>query len=218
MTENFGPHVPHVHIHLGKPFSFLENGSMNEKSADKKLIWAFQSSNLLCELGGEHTFQPPPRNLHLAMETGHAIVATNPHDNLAGFVKMAPWVVQTNSDGHKASMAETKDDFENIHNGFVTPICIEIGSLVVEPTKQKNNLGKALVNHMVIMSEITYPNLPKIAVVTNDNEASLRVFKKLGWKIATRQEAVNLLRIDVLDGWEPESTIFIYQGIQEDIS
>jgi len=208
------------HIHLGMSFSFLENGSMNQKSPDKKLGWAYQASSLLGKLGGEHTFQPPPRHLHYAMETGHAIVATHPYDTLAGFVKMAPWVIQVNDQSSVkiGKMAEQESDFKSIHDGLVVPVCIEIGSLVVEESKQGKNLGKALVNHMVTMSKKTYPNLPKIAVVTNDNIASLHVFKKLEWKIVSKEEAIVALGIDVLDGWTPPSTIFIYQDVPENIS
>ena len=209
------------HISLGKSFAFLENGTMTPNSADNKLSWASQASQLLYQLGGEHTFQPPPENLHYAMEIGHAIVATCPYDELAGFVKMTPWVVTT-EDGDKpekrGSMAENEVDFQKIHDGTVIPVCVEIGSLVVDSVHQGNNLGKALVNHMVTMSENAYPTLQKIAVVTNDNVASLHVFNRLQWKIITQEEAVAQLGIDILDGWEPESTIFLYQGVKEDIS
>jgi len=205
------------HISLGKSFAFLENGTMTPKSTDIKLSWASQASQLLYQLGGEHTFQPPPKNLHYAMEIGHAIVATCLYDELAGFVKMTPWVVgaeEGDKPVKKGSMAENEDDFEKIHNGTTVPI----GSLVVDSVQQGNNLGKALVNHMVTMSNTAYPTLQKIAVVTNDKTASLHVFNRLQWKIITSEEAVAQLGIDILDGWEPESTIFLYQGVKEDIS
>ena len=193
---------------------------MSIKSPDKQLLWSYQASDLLKKLGGEHTFQPPPRNLHYAMEIGHAIVATEPHDNLAGFVKMTPWTVDTHdiSPIKKSKMAELPADFEDIHIGKTVPVCVEIGSLVVEASKQGNNLGKALVNHMVTMSEKAYPGLKKMAVVTNDNIASLHVFHALEWQVKTKEEAMQELGTDILDGWDPPSTLFMYKGTQADIN
>ncbi len=168
--------------------------------------WAVKASQLLKQLGGEHTFQPPPENLEFALSIGHASVATSEHGDLAGFVKMAPWVIDKNQ---HASMAETPEEFENIHTDETRPVCVEIGSLVVDAAHQGKNIGKALVNQMLSESNLVYPQLPKIAVVTNDNGASLAVFNKLGWSTLSKEQAASLLGIDVLDGWEPPSTIFI---------
>lgn len=172
-------------------------------------ILALKASNLLKILGGEHTFQPPPSTLQFVMEIEHAVVATHPEDGcLIGFVKMTPWVVGPGSVG---TMAENEADFTSIHDSTTTPVAIEIGSLVVDTAHQRRGLGSALVAQMVAVSDRTYPGLPKIAVVTSDNTASLHVFKRSHWNIVSREEALFQLGIDVLEGWDPPSTIFVHQ-------
>jgi len=201
---------------LGKQSILFEMGCAN--NPEQSQSWAQQASELLFKLGGEHTFQPPAALLHFALGIGHAIVAMNPafsDKNIAGFVKMTPWVVPA-SEVHisekKGSMAENETDFQSIHDGHTIPVCVEIGSLVVETSNQGQDLGKKLVNRMVDLSDRWYPDIHKIAVVTNDNIASLKVFERLQWKKISKADAITQFGIDVLEGWEPESTIFVYQG------
>jgi GNAT superfamily N-acetyltransferase len=174
--------------------------------------WATQASELLHKLGGEHTFQPPPEKLAFALSIGHATVASSEYGDLAGYVKMAPWTVDAHDQNpvKKSVMAESQQDFEDIHTNCSVPVCLEIGSLVVDPAHQGKNVGKALVMQILEEGMKTYPHLPKIAVVTNDNAASLAVFNKLNWSKLSKEEAISLLGTDVLDGWDPPSTIFLY--------
>ncbi len=195
--------------------SVLSHESMNSQNPNTKLGWATQASELLFRLGGEHTFQPPIQNLQFAIETGHALVATNHMDTLTGYVKMSPWVVGSNDmcEIKKGAMAEVPEHFDDIYNGNTVPVCVEIGSLVVDTAEQGRGLGGALVTQMVEDSNSMYPGIKRIAVVTIDNVASLHVFKRLQWRIVEREKALAELGIDVLDGWEPESTIFIYEPV-----
>jgi predicted GNAT family N-acyltransferase len=196
-------------ISLKKPYNFLSNGTLTTKQPEELLALGAGVSGLLAKLGGEHTFHPPAEELAFAMATNHAVVATTPEGELAGYVKMSPWV--TDMQG-QAKMAETPADYEAMQNGSFKPVCVEVGSLVVDMAQQGNNLGKALASQMLDVASASYPDLPKIAVVTNDNVPSLHVFHKLGWPTVAQEHAAELLGIDVLDGWPHPSTIFICNG------
>lgn len=193
---------------LRKPYQFL-NGTLAEKSYTERLQMGQSWEQLLKDLGGEHTFHPPAETLAFAMGTGHAIAAQTIEGSQAGYVKMTPWTM--NGDG-KVGMGNTAEDFAMMEQGKAKPVCVEIGSLVVAETEQKNNLAKHLVAKIVDTANISYPGLPKIAVVTNDNTNSLKVFTKLEWPVASPEEALAYLGIDVLDDWPHPSTIFIYNG------
>jgi ribosomal protein S18 acetylase RimI-like enzyme len=197
--------MSHEHIQLLKQFYFFENGTIQSKNPEQKTQWAHTINGLLKILGGEHTFQPPVENLVASMEQGHGIVATTPEEEFAGFVKLTPWsLVEENT----IKMIETPDDFQAIG----TPLCVEIGSLVVDPPSQGKNLGKGLVDHAVKIAKEKYPNLPIVAVVTNDNVPSLHVFAKLGWPVTTQENAKEITGFDLLEGWTPPSTIFLFPG------
>lgn len=196
-------------IQLKKPFGFLKNGSLSTLPPENLLQMGEGVAGLLAQLGGEHTFHPPAKELADAMATNHAVVAQSPEGALAGYVKMTPWVTD---EAGMAKMAGTPEDFTAIHEGKYQPVAIEIGSLVVGAQHQGNNLGKALAHHMLEVAQESYPGLPQIAVVTNDNTASLHVFTKLGWGVVDQEQAKALLGIDVLDGWPHPSTIFICNG------
>lgn len=193
-------------IQLKKSFDVLRNGALSNQSPDVLYQHGFAISQMLRALGGDHTFHPTPEELQFAMQTNHAILATQVDGEDAGFVKAVPWL--TTKNGPK--MLANDDDIRLVDQGEAKPVCVEVGSLVVGLPHQGNNLGKFLAQHVVTHAQETYPSLPIIAVVTNDNLPSLAVFNKLGWKIVDKQLAIELLGIDVLDGWEPPSTIFLY--------
>ena len=187
----------------------MKNGTLSTLDHESHIRLGREVVGLLARLGGEHTFHPPPETLAFAMETNHAILANAPEGDLAGFIKMSPWVVNENG---LTKMAENSADYETLHAEVWKPVCVEIGSLVVAPVYQGNNLGKTLVREMTDVAEHSYPQLPKIAVVTDDNVPSLHVFGSLGWEIIGRKEAHQLIGIDVLEGWTPPSTIFLFKS------
>src|SRR3989339_42048 len=193
-------------IQLRKPFDILRNGSLSTQPYEALLQHGIAVAGLLQALGGKHTFHPTPEALAFAMQKKHAILATDTDGLVAGFVKAVPWL--TTPKGPK--MFESPEDVVLVESGGAKPICVEVGSLVVEKDNQGNNLGSHLGNLSAQHAKEVYPGLPVIAVVTNDNTASLHVFgKKLNWPEIQRDYAQELLGIDVLDGWEPPSTIFL---------
>lgn len=174
----------------------------------KKFNYASQIANLLPKLGGNSVFHPSADKVFAYMNGGHAHLLTDTAElKVLGFAKADPWAVP--NEGVSPTQVSQLLTFAAIHAGLARPVVIEIGALVVVPEYQRRNLGKALAIETAITAAQIYPGIPQIAVVTNDNVPSLAVFGKIGWEIVSHPDSVKMFGLDILDGWQPPSTIFI---------
>lgn len=174
-----------------------------------KLNMANQVAVLLTELGGKHMFHPDPHKIMTFMNARHTmLIADAGLTSAHGFIKIDPWIIP--------QPGITEDDiremglFYAIEHHICRVAAGEVGSLVVAQTQQNKGYGKQLVNMMSEKGFELYPHQPLIAVVTNDNTPSLSVFNKLDWRMVSPQYSENRIGIDVLEGWEPPSTIFFH--------
>ncbi len=169
---------------------------------------ATQASTLINELGGDHMFHPPPEILCTYLKAGMACYAVDALGNLGGFIKVDPWL------NYPIGITPNSDDdiitkLQAIESGKAKLGILETGSLVVHPKDQGLGLGTELKKQMAQQASIQFPGIPVIAVVTNDNGPSIHNNHKLGWIPFPNETLVEKTAIDVLDGWEPESTIFV---------
>lgn len=175
---------------------------------DKLMLVATQAADLINQLGGEHMFHPTPDTLCAYMQAGMATYAVNEAGVLGGFIKVDPWLVdpdnaaQTHGDGIFGKL-------KALEAGQAKLGLLETGSLVVHPSDQGNGLGTELKVQMAAQASLHYPGIPVVAVVTNDNGPSLHNNHKLGWVPVPNETIVNATGIDLLEGWAPESTIFV---------
>jgi len=169
---------------------------------------ATQASALINKLGGEHMFHPPPEALCAYLQAGMACYAVDTEGNLGGFIKVDPWLC------YPGGIPEKPDDnivgkLNAIETGNATLGILETGSLVVDPKDQNHGLGTELKKQMATQASVHFPGVPVIAVITNDNGPSLHNNIKLGWIPIDNSILCKITGIDVLDGWVPESTIFV---------
>jgi len=181
---------------------------LSVQPVERLLFYGHQVNRLLKELGGEHTFHPSPMELAGSMKHRHAVVLTD-EDGLEvhGAVRATPWIVtdDINKKGDMIKMSPLKA----LENGDARIAAIEIGSLVIHKDEQRKKKGRQLVDELCKEIANSYLGVPRVAVVTNDNAPSLHVFDALHWVQVSTEDACRLLGIDILDGWEPESTIFV---------
>lgn len=174
----------------------------------KTFSYAKQVAALLPQLGGNHMFHPPAEQLHAFMLHGHTQLITDPTEQkVFAFAKADPWTVP--AQGVNPNELNEISMFDALYRGLAQPVTIEIGSLFVLPEHQGKNWGKAMVIQMAIAAGQIYSGVPQISVVTTDNVQSLAVYNKIGWKIINRDESIQMFGLDVLEGWEPPSVIFL---------
>ncbi len=125
-----------------------------EEEIDK---YAKQASQLILSLSQDHMFTPTPEELIGYFKEGNCLTLVDEQGNLQAFVKMMPWKLE-----EKVKVWE-------------------LGSLVVDSELQGNGLGFYLVFQMLKehFGKEENKKIPVIAVVTFDNEKSLRVFNNL---------------------------------------
>lgn len=168
---------------------------------------AGQAAALINELGGEHMFHPPAEVLFSYLQAGMACYAVDGTGNLGGFIKVDPWL---NCPGGFGPMPDgIAGKLTAIESGNAALGILETGSLVVHPKDQGNGLGTQLKVQMSKQASVHFPGVPVIAVVTNDNGPSIHNNQKLGWIPVENDTLKGATGIDVLDGWVPESTIFV---------
>lgn len=174
----------------------------------KTFSYATQIATLLPELGGKHMFHPPAEKVHAFMLHGHTQLITDvAEQEVLAFAKADPWVIPAQN-VHPDELNKVTV-FDALYAGLAQPVAIEIGSLFVLPKHQGKNWGKAMVVQMAIAAEQVYSGVPQISVVTTDNVQSLAVYDKIGWKKIGRNESTQMFGLDVLDGWEPPSVIYL---------
>lgn len=177
---------------------------------DLSLLYAYgqQAYDLLNSLGGSHMFHPAPEVLAGYMFHQHAVLLTDEKEQIIhGVVKAAPWLVLDPSLG-KGDIASLSP-FQALQLDAAKVVGLEIGSLVIAEGQQNKRKGRRLVEEMCESISTSYPHIPRIAVVTNDNGPSLHVFRNIGWQEIDAQDAWDIMGVDVLDGWEPASSIFL---------
>jgi len=157
----------------------------------KQMFFAGQVSPLLQTLGGEHMFHPSPEEIQEFMKKGQTVLmADSTTENLVGFAKTDIWT-----------------------NASSDPVGYEVGSLIVVPQFQNKGIGKFLVTEMAKTTFEMACGLPVFSVVTNDNASSLALYRHLRWQEISYLQSLNILKgVDILDGWIPPSTIFLYDN------
>ncbi len=158
---------------------------------DKKISLASQVPPLLEALGGEHMLHPTDQEIKKLMDEGLALAITDlTQDNLVGFVKTDVWV-----------------------NHQKEPAGFEVGSVVVIPELQNKGIGAFLTNEMAETTRKIAGGLPIFSVITDDNFPSLAMYRKLKWPKITSTECMEILGgVDVLEGWIPPSSIFLFRS------
>ncbi len=204
LTEN-----PYSKALVGKNEHLFHNAvHLVQTDGLKTFGYAKQISALLPQLGGNHVFHPPAEKIHTYIQQGHAQIITDvTSEEVFAFAKADPWVIPNSGVDPKQLKSQTV--FDAIYTGLCSPVVIEIGSLFVVPKHRQKNWGKAMAIQMSIAAGEIYTGIPQIAVVTDDNIPSLAVFSKIGWRIINPQQAIDMFGLDVLEGWEPPSQIFL---------
>lgn len=100
--------------------------------------------------------------------------------------------------------------------------CFELGSLFVIPELRKKGLGNFLVDGLIEnYRNIGLINIPLIVVVTNDNEGSLKLFRRKNWfEVNLLPEQTGNFRYltinkgpNIFEDWGNSSAIFVYHKI-----
>ncbi len=181
-----------------KTESFLQGKQLSIKSQfSKEEIdkYAEQASQLIASLSQGHMFTPTPEELIGYFKEGNCLTLVDEQGNLQAFVKMMSWKL-----GEKVKVWE-------------------LGSLVVNQNLQGNGLGHYLVFKMLEQHFEKEENkdISVIAVVTADNEKSLRVFRSLPffqqWPIDYESSNdfidTKINGINIFEEWGIPSEVFI---------
>lgn len=159
---------------------------------DKLDNFAEQVSGKIKKLGDGHMIELTPQEIVEYIKDGLSIMLTNPNiDEILGFVKIYPWL-----DNDK-------------------PAALELGSLFVDPSIQGHHVGQLLVEELTDNISSVFPNIPLISVVTSDNTASLKLFRRMtSWeeKYPSDYNYFLINGVNILEGWGKPSSIFFHQN------
>lgn len=169
--------------------------------------YAGQIERSIIKFSGGHMLSFKKQEALEHMKQGKAVVLTNPDQSeVLGFCKVFGW----------------NDQIGNVAGW-------EFGGLFVHPDIRKHHVAQYLTEQLVShkhFNEKEKKNPPPIfAVVTVDNDASLKLFRRMGWKEThpTAEETVNFSR-HIINGvniysnddgssWGKDSSIFYYEGL-----
>jgi L-amino acid N-acyltransferase YncA len=184
MKKEFLPNLPELKIPNGYEILL----PTNFPSIEKEILstYAQQVSELIDRLGNHHMFPVSPENAMKRFSNQMSVLLIT--DNLViGHISYFPWL---------------KND---------SPVCFEVGSLVVALGHQGKNFGKILVGQMTDYLRSLDTGLPIVSVVVEDNLPSISVFNRLGWQEISHPQSIDILdKVDILEGWPYPSKIFIY--------
>lgn len=181
-------------------------------SMDSVLIgqYAQQAAEFMEQSGGEHAFHPSVISLQAFMQ--HGLAACSFEDGkVSSLIELAPQVIYHN--GKPVSQNKHGDEGVLMHvdHGLACIVGLKSGNLVVHPSNQNKDLEMIMKKTLAGHALQTFPNIPLLSVVANDDDPSLHVYEELGWLPITSSQSMKLLKgVDVLDGWKPQSTIFIH--------
>lgn len=174
----------------------------------KKLMRvAKQASSLIEQLGEGHMEHHTPDALCAYLQAGMACCAINSFGALGGFIKATPWLYKP--DDPKVNDLDIFKKLKLIEDGEAKLIALETSSLVVHPNDQGKHLGKELKILMAAQASIHFPGIPVIAVIDNSNEISMQNNKDRGWIPVDNEILKAMTGVDVLEDWNPVSTIFM---------
>lgn len=177
-------------------------------SVEKLLSYGKEINQMLSRLGGKHTFHPSAHELAGSMLHRHAILLTDESgEEVHGFVKATPWIAVDYSRA-KGDMVNM-DPYKVLEENNAKVVAVEVGSLVIKESQQGKKKARKAVVELVNELANTYKGVPRVAVITNDNTASMHVFRALEWQEIDAQEAYEIFGINILDGWDPLSVIYV---------